>query len=273
MNRIRTEQQVAVVRALSEGSSVRSTERMTGVHRDTILRFVNRLADGCARALDQSMRNLPCARVQCDEIWGFIGKKQRHLTENDSATMGDVWTFVAMDADTKLVPAYRVGKRTAAETRAFVADLSTRMANRVQLSTDGLSLYVEAVEQAFGGQIDYGTLVKSYEAEPIGPGRYSPPKVVAVERTALVGDPDPDHISTSYIERQNLTMRMGLRRLTRLTNAFSKKLENFKAAVAVHFTYYNFVRIHRSLRVTPAMAAGVCPRVWSMEDLVSLADW
>ena len=179
-----------------------------------------------------------------------------------------MWTFVALDPDTKIVPCFRVGKRKRTEAVAFMADLSDRLANRVQLSSDALSTYVDAVERAFGDDVDYGQSVKFYEAEPIGPGRYSPPKVVRSKRNVVVGRPDWQHISTSIIERQNLTMRMSMRRFTRLTNAFSKKVENLEAAVALQFAHYNFVRIHKSLRMTPAMAAGVTDRLWSLEELV-----
>ena len=215
------------------------------------------------------MRHLSCRRLQCDEIWSYVGKKQRWVkTSDDRNRVGDIWTFVALDPDTKLVPAYRVGKRTRAHAVAFMGDLSERLANRVQLSTDALSTYVDAVERAFGADVDYGQAVKFYEAEPISPGRYSPPRVVAQAKSVVAGDPDQAHISTSLVERQNLTMRMSMRRLTRLTNGFSKKVENLQAAVALHFAHYNFVRLHRTLRVTPAMAAGVSDRLWSLEELV-----
>ena len=202
----------------------------------------------------------------------FVGKKQRHLTEDDDESRtGDMWTFVALDADSKIVPCYRVGKRDGVTANAFIDDLADRLSNRIQLSSDSLSAYVEAVERAWGGQVDYGQIVKHYEAEPIGPGRYSPPKVIDATVLAIQGNPDPVHICTSHVERQNLTMRMGMRRFTRLTNAFSKKLENLKAAVALHFAYYNFVRVHKTLRVTPAMEAGVTDKLWSLGDLMDAA--
>ena len=271
-NHLKREKRDAAIAALVEGNSVRSTERMTGVHRDTILRLMVRVGEGCAALSDVLMRNLDCERLQADEIWCFVGKKQRHLTDkDDEARTGDMWTFVALDADSKIVPCYRVGKRNNATALAFMGDLSGRLSNRVQLSSDSLAAYVEAVDKIFGFGIDYGQIVKHYEAAPIGPGRYSPPKVVDATVRAIQGDPDPAHICTSHVERQNLTMRMSMRRFTRLTNAFSKKLENLKAAVALHFAYYNFVRVHRTLRVTPAMEAGVINRLWTLGDLVDSA--
>lgn len=270
MNRLNLDRRTQVIGALVEGNSIRSTERMTGIHRDTIMRLLVEVGTGCADLMDEKMRELPCQRIQCDEIWSYVGKKQRHLKPTDNeARVGDQWTFVAIDSDTKLIPAYRVGKRTWTDASIFMKDLSMRLANRVQLSTDGLAAYADAVERAFGADVDYGQAVKFYEAEPVGPGRYSPPHVVDIERTAIVGTPDAAHISTSIIERQNLTMRMSMRRFTRLTNGFSKKLENMKAAVSLHFTHYNFVRQHKSLRgSTPAMAAGVEKTLWDLRDLV-----
>lgn len=269
MNRVPLSRRVQIINALVEGNSIRSTERMTGTHRDTICRLLVEVGDGCARLMDEQMRELPCRRVQVDEIWAYVAKKQRQVTPlDDRSRVGDMWTFVALDPDTKLIPSYRVGKRTAANARSFMLDLSDRLANRVQLSSDALSSYVEAVERAFGADVDYGQEVKFYEAEPIGPGRYSPPKVSSRERVVIAGDPAQDHISTSLVERQNLTMRMSMRRFTRLTNAFSKKVENLQAAVSLHFAHYNFVRVHRTLRVTPAMEARVSDRLWSLDELV-----
>lgn len=269
MNRLSLTRQTQIISGLVEGNSIRSVERMTNTHRDTIMRLMVRVGNGCARIMDEEMRDLSCRRVQVDEIWSYVGKKQRRITPtDDSSRMGDMWTFVALDADTKIVPTYRVGKRNGATADAFVADLAERLTNRVQLSSDALRAYVDAIEKAFGADVDYGQVVKIYEAEPVGPGRYSPPHVVDAQLTAITGNPDPAHISTSFVERQNLTMRMSMRRFTRLTNAFSKKVENLNAAVALHFAHYNFVRLHRSLRVTPAMAAGVSERLWSIEELV-----
>lgn len=273
MNKLKFDKKCSIIGALVEGNSIRSTERMVGVHRDTIMRLTTGVGERCERLMDETMRDLTCRRVQVDEIWTFVQKKQRHLTASDDPSRtGDVWTFVAIDADTKLVPCYRVGQRTLTDTRAFINDLSSRLTNRVQLSSDAMSAYVIAAEEAFGANVDYGQIVKCYEAEAIGPGRYSPPHVVAADRISMAGSPDPDHISTSFVERQNLTMRMSMRRFTRLTNAFSKKLENLKGAVALHFAYYNFCRIHKTLRVTPAMEAGVSDHIWSIGELLEIVS-
>lgn len=242
---------------------------MTETHPDTIMRLMVEVGNGCSQLADKQMRNLDCRRIQCDEIWSYVGKKQMHLRPGDDRLrLGDQWTFVAIDPQTKLVPAYRVGKRSRDNAVAFMTDLSERLSNRVQISSDALNSYVDAVERAFGADVDYGQIVKFYDAEPIGPGRYSPPRVTGAARTVIAGAPEQDHISTSMVERQNLTMRMSMRRFTRLTNAFSKKLENLQAAVALHFAHYNFVRLHKTLRITPAMAANVTNRVWSLEELV-----
>jgi IS1 family transposase len=270
MNRLSIDRQAQIIHALVEGNSIRSVERMTDTHRDTVMRLMVKVGNGCAALMDNEMRNLSCQRIQVDEIWAYVQKKQRLVTDlDDRARVGDQWTFVALDPDTKIVPAYRVGKRDLPTASAFLADLSERLTNRIQLSSDGLRAYVDATEQAFGADVDYGQIVKIYDAEPVGAGRYSPPHVVKVDKTAIVGKPDQKHISTSLVERQNLTMRMCMRRFTRLTNAFSKKVENLQAAVGLHFGYYNFVRIHRTLRVTPAMAAGVTNHLWTMEDLIA----
>lgn len=272
MNKLKDDKKEAVIAGLVEGNSIRSMERMTGVHRDTIMRLLVEVGAGCQRLMDSAMRNLHCQRIQVDEIWCYVAKKQRHLSALDDASrVGDKWVWVGIDADTKLVPSYRVGHRTSQDANAFMADLAGRLTNRVQLSSDGLNAYVEATDLAFGMNVDYGQIVKSYEAEHVGAGRYSPPHVTSAERYAIAGHPDFAHISTSFVERQNLTMRMHMRRFTRLTNGFSKKLENLTAAVALHFAYYNFVRVHKSLRVTPAMAAGVTDRIWELPELLSCA--
>jgi len=260
---------IARINCLVEGNSIRSTERMTDTHRDTIMRLMVEVGSGCAALADKQMRNLECRRIQCDEIWTFCRMKQARIPRfTDRTKVGDQWTFVAIDPQTKLVPAYLVGKRTRDNAVAFMTDLSERLSNRVQISSDSLSSYVDAVERAFGADVDYGQIVKFYDAEPIGPGRYGPPRVTGAERTVIAGSPDQAHISTSHVERQNLTMRMSMRRFTRLTNAFSKKFDNLQAAVALHFAHYNLVRLHKTLRVTPAMAANVTDRLWSLEELV-----
>jgi IS1 family transposase len=273
MNILNSQKQEMILGAMVEGSSIRSTERMTGVHRDTIMRLVVKVGNACEKVMDTTMRNLSCKDIEVDEVWSFVGKKQRHLTlEDDPNSVGDFYTFIALDPTTKLIPAYRVGKRDLPNAQAFISDLSSRLTNRIQLSSDKLRAYVESVETVFGSDIDYGQIVKSYEAEPAGSGRYSPPKVVSVEKEYITGNPDPSKICTSYVERQNLTVRMQIRRFTRLTNAFSKKLENPKAAVALHFAHYNFVRIHGTLRTTPAMEAGVTGNLWTIMDLIERAN-
>ncbi len=270
-NNLTRDKQIAVVSALVEGCSIRSTERMTGVNRETIGTLLVRVGDGCADLLNRTMRNLPCDRLEIDEMWAFVGKKQRHVTsDDDKSRVGDTWTFVAVDAETKLVPSFLVGKRDAQSTRAFIADVASRLCNRVQISTDGLRSYIDAIGAEFAETgVDYAQLHKTYEAEATGPGRYSPPKVIATEKTPIYGSPVAELVSTSYVERQNLTVRMGVRRYTRLTNAFSKKIENHVAATALHFAHYNFVRRHQTLRVTPAMAAGVSATLWGVDDLLN----
>ncbi len=271
-NNLNTDQQIAVIAALAEGCSIRSIERMTGIHRDTIMRLSVKVGVGCTRLMDETMRDLPCTRLEMDEIWGFVGKKEKHLKPEDSSELGSVWTFCAIDADTKLVPAFRVGERDSATADAFLKDVAGRMRNRVQISTDGLNAYVEAIEKAFGADADYGQIVKVYGSEVVQDNRrYSAPDFVTAEKKVIAGQPEIEFISTSYVERLNATTRLHMRRLTRLTLAFSKKRENFKAAVGLHFAYYNFVMPHQTLRCTPAMAAGVFPTFWSVGDLVEAA--
>jgi IS1 family transposase len=267
-NLLNTDKQIAVIGALSEGSSIRPIERITGVHRDTIMRLGVKVGQGCAKMLDLSMRNLSCNRLEMDEIWGFVGKKDRNVREGDEG-VGSVWTFCAIDAETKLVPAFKVGDRDAATAKAFVKDVADRMAYRVQVSADGLHAYVAAMDNAFGEFVDYGQIVKTYHHEEASDHRrYSAPKFVSCEKKTVIGNPDQDFISTSYVERLNATTRLHMRRLTRLTLAFSKKRENFEAAVALHFAYYNFAKRHNTLRCTPAMAAGVTSTFWSVGDLL-----
>ena len=267
-NVLNKEKQIAVIGALAEGSSIRSIERITGIHRDTIMRLGVRVGQGCTRVMDAAMRNLPCERLEMDEIWGFIGKKDARLREGDDPQLGNVWTWCAIDAETKLVPCFHVGNRERKDAVAFVRDVASRMRNRVQISTDALRAYVDAIEQTFGADVDYGQIIKVYGHEESDQRRYSPPEVISSEKRIVTGNPKVELISTSYVERLNATTRLHMRRLTRLTHAFSKKRENFEAAVGLHFAYYNFVRRHNTLRCTPAMAAGVSRDFWSVGDLV-----
>ncbi len=267
-NVLPTEKQITIIGSLCEGSSIRSIERLTGVHRDTIMRLGVKVGQGCTALMDASMHNLSCERLEMDEIWGFVGKKQKHVSVEDSERTGDVWTFCAIDADTKLVPAFKVGKRDSATANAFVDDVAGRMRNRVQISTDGLKAYVSAIDGAFGADVDYAQIIKTYgDQYVINNRRYSAPEFVASEKRTVIGWPDVELISTSYVERLNATTRLHMRRLTRLTLAFSKKWENFESAVGLHFAYYNFVKRHSTLRCTPAMAAGVessWPGAWAI---------
>ena len=269
-NVLNKDKQIAVVGALAEGSSIRSIERITGIHRDTIMRLGVRVGQNCQLLLDYKMQDLGCQYLQFDEVWGFIGKKERHVSIDDDPEMGDVWTYCAIDPETKLVPAFKCGKRTLATTTEFVQDVASRMRNRVQISTDALRGYVEAIEQSFGADVDYGQIVKVYthDAAQHPERKYSAPTFASALRRPICGNPDIEMVSTSHIERLNATTRLHVKRLSRLTLAFSKKLENFKAAVALHFAYYNLVRRHATLRCTPAMAAGVEKDFWSVADLV-----
>ena len=269
-NVLSAEKQTAIIAALAEGSSIRSIERITGVHRDTIMRLGVKVGQGCTALLDEKMRNLPCRLLQFDEVWGFIGKKERHVRPDDDPQYGDVWTFCAIDAETKLVPSFKCGKRNLATAKVFVEDVQSRMANRVQISADALRAYQDAIEQTFGADVDFGQIIKTYEHDHAQHPelKYSAPRFVSVEKRSVTGSPDMDLVSTSYIERLNATTRLHMRRLTRLTLAFSKKLENFEAAVGLHFAYYNLVKRHGSLRMTPAMAAGIERDFWSVADLV-----
>lgn len=273
MNKLSNAKRSQIVTAIVEGCSVRSISRMTGASVNTIQKLLVELGAACSAYLDEHLVNLPCQRIQVDELWAFCFAKSKNVTpaiaaKNPSA--GDVWTWVAIDADTKLIPTWTVGPRDGITARIFVNDLAGRLANRIQLTSDGLNAYLQAVERAFRGQVDYAQLVKIYSDTSEGQKRYSPAECIGCEKKAIVGYPDPEHISTSYIERQNLTVRMSLRRFTRLTNAFSKKIENHVAALAIFYMHYNFVRIHQTLRVTPAMAAGVTNRLWAVGDLVAL---
>ena len=271
-NVLKFEKKVAVISMLCEGSSIRAVERITGVNQNTIMSLSKRVGDACKRIMDEKMRGLNCAQIQVDEIWGFIGAKQRNAAR--AGVYGDVWTFIALDADTKLIPSFVVGKRDTYHARAFMEDLAGRLSRRVQLTTDALNAYPEAVERGFGSEVDYGQIVKTYSVTHLGKSglpaavRYSPAEVVKSEKTVINGMPDINRITTSHIEKQNHTLRMHCRRLTRLTNAFSKKFENFEAAVALNFAYYNFCKSHKALKMTPAMAAKIENTFWTVEDLL-----
>lgn len=271
MNTLKTEKKLTVISALIEGSSIRSTSRMTGVHKKTIMKVLKKVGEQCSRILDSKMKGLSCKVIECDEVWTFVRKKERKLTDEEKiiGEDGDQYIFVGLDPETKLIPAFVVGKRDSSTTNIFLWELRNRIVGHPQLTTDGFKPYLEAVEQAFGSEVDYATLVKTYATENPGPGRYSPPKISGIEITPISGDPKKEKVCTSYVERNNLTMRLALKRLNRLTLAFSKKLENLKAAVALHFAYYNFCRIHSSLRITPAMKAGITDHVWELNELLA----
>lgn len=238
------------------------------------MRLMVRVGETCARILDEKMRDLPCKRIEVDEVWTFVGKKQGRLGPGDNRILqGDQWIFVALDPESKLIPAHVVGKRRMANTEAFIDSVAKRMRNRIQLSSDAFNQYAEAVDYSFAGAIDYGLVVKTYEAEEIGPGRYAPPRVSAVQKVVMRGAPDESKISTSLVENQNLQLRMRCRRLTRLTNAFSRKLENLKAAVALYMFDWNFVRRHGAIRMTPAMKAGIAERAWTWREVLAQVTW
>ncbi len=273
MNRLPTAKRAAILGMLVEGNSLRATTRMAHVSINTVTKLLVDLGAACAEYQDEVLRHLSGRRIQADEIWAFCYAKQKNVPTDKLGTFGyvDIWTWTAICADTKLIPSWIVGRRDAGSAHALVQDLAGRLTHRVQLTTDGNRVYLNAVEDAFGNEIDYAMLVKVYGPEPGGETRYSPPVVIATHPAVVTGNPDQAHISTSYVERQNLTMRMQMRRFTRLTNAFSKKVENHAAAVSLHFMHYNFARIHTTLRVTPAMEAGVTDHVWSLEEIVGLA--
>jgi len=278
MNRLSTEKRAQIVGCLVEGMSIRATCRVTGAAKNTVAKLLGDLGAACSAYMAEVMVDLPCERLQADEIWSFCYAKARNVPAEHEGEFGygDVWTWVALDADTKLVPSFMIGRRDTEDAYAFMTDLAGRLRKRVQLTTDGHKPYLQAVEGAFGSDIDYAMLHKIYEASPEPQKRYSPARCTGVDIRVVQGDPDPGHISTSYVERQNLTMRMGLRRFTRLTNAFSKKVENLAAAVALHFMFYNFARPHKSLSDpyprTPAMAAGISDHVWTLAEIVGLVD-
>ncbi len=274
MNRLSAERRARIISCLVEGCSLRATARMTDTAFNTVLKLVVDLGVVCRDFLDESMRNLPCRRLQADEIWQFCYAKDKNLPSSmrGQPGVGSVWTWIAMDADTKLVPTFLVGDRHAGCAWDFMQDLAGRLTHRVQLTTDGHAAYLEAVEGAFGGSIDYAMLIKVYGADKSEEKRYSPAVCTGIKVRDVSGNPDPDHISTSYIERQNLTLRMGSRRFTRLTNGFSKKVQNLEHALALHYVHYNFVRIHKTLRCTPAMEAGVSDHLWTMRDIAELLE-
>ena len=279
MNKLSVSRRAQIVACLVEGASIRSTSRITGAAKNTIISLLLRLGDACSTYQDQNIRNLDCKRIQCDEIWSFCYAKEKNLPPEKQGILGygDVWTWTAICADTKLVPSFMVGKRDFATARVFIADLHGRLANQVQLTTDGWKVYLEAVEESFGSEIDYAMLHKIYGVTEDKEKRYSPAKCIGTESVIIQGAPELEHVSTSYIERANLTMRMGMRRFTRLTNAFSKKTENLAAVISLHFMHYNYCRPHRTLTksnngypTTPAMAAGISDHVWSIEEIIAL---
>jgi len=278
VNKLSLERKTQVIRVLCEGNSIRSTARITGTAINTVVKLLREVGAACLDYQDNAMRNLTCKKVQCDEIWSFVYSKDKNVPaeHNGEFGYGDVWTFTAIDADTKLVPAWLVGLRNADCAYQFASDLKSRLANRVQVTTDGHGMYLEAMEHAFGADIDYGMLVKLYGQEPETKKRYSPARCLSATKRVVQGKPEHGAISTSYVERQNLTMRMSMRRFTRLTNAFSKKLENHEYALALYFMFYNFARSHKSLSKpypkSPAMAAGLADHIWAIEEIVKLAD-
>ncbi len=278
MNKLSIEKRTQVISALVEGNSIRATCRMTNTAKGTVIRLLRDVGKACIEYQDEHLKNLTCKKIQCDEIWGFVYSKEKNVPENKQGQFGygDVWTFTAIDADTKLIPSWLVGLRNADCAYAFIADLKDRLANRVQLTTDGHRMYLEAVENAFGSEVDYAQLVKLYGQEPESEKHYSPAECIAAEKHVVQGNPDIKAVSTSYVERQNLTMRMCMRRFTRLTNGFSKKVEYLEYHVALHFMYYNFARPHKTLANpyprTPAMVAGISNHIWTIEELIRLAD-
>ena len=272
MNKLTHDKRVQVINLLVEGNSMRATARIADVAFNTVAKLFIETAKVCAEYQDKAFRNLTCKRLQLDEIWSFVYAKAKNVPDEKRGQAGDVWTWVAIDADSKLVPSWRIGSRDGATACEFVADLASRLANRVQITSDGHRPYLEAVEKAFGAEVDFAQLVKIYGETVEGQKRYSPAECIGAKKSKVVGNPDLCCVSTSFVERQNLTMRMSIRRFTRLTNAFSKKIENHAHSVALHYMHYNFVRIHKTLRVTPAMAAGVSDHVWSISEVVELLD-
>ena len=278
MNKLPIKTRKLILRCLVEGQSIRATVRTAEVSKNTVIKLMIDAGKACAAYQDKALRDLPCRRIECDEIWAFIYAKDKNVPRAKAAPpeAGDVWTWTAIDPETKLVPSWRVGDRSGDTAIELMDDLRSRLANRVQLTTDGHRAYLEAVEGAFGADVDYAMLIKLYgsgdDGKKTAERKYSPATCTGTRKRRIEGKPERDHISTSMAERQNLTMRMSIRRFTRLTNAFSKKIENHAHSVALHFMHYNFCRIHSSLRVSPAMAAGVTDRLWDIEDIVRLVD-
>lgn len=272
MNKLSHEKRVQIINLLVEGNSMRATARIADVAFNSVAKLFIDTAKVCLVYQDQAFRNLTCKKLQLDEIWSFVYSKQKNVPEGMEGEAGDVWTWVAIDADTKLVPSWRIGSRDSYTAHDFVSDLASRLANRVQITSDGHRPYLEAIEGSFGDDVDYAQLIKIYGETVEGQKRYSPAECVGTKKAKITGNPDLCCVSTSYVERQNLTMRMSIRHFTRLTNAFSKKIENHAHSVALHYMHYNFCRIHKTLRVTPAMAAGVTDRLWSIADIANLVE-
>lgn len=272
MNKLPIEKRVQIINLLVEGNSLRAASRISGCSINTVTKLLVGVGAACQDYHNKIMVNISAKKVQCDEIWSFVYSKQKNIPEGKEGEAGDVWTWVGIDADTKLVVSWLVGSRDANTACIFMNDIAKRLKNRIQLTTDGHKAYLEAVGNAFGSNIDYAQLIKMYGDEKQNEKRYSPAQCTGIKTKKISGNPDMDNVSTSYIERQNLTMRMHMRRFTRLTNAFSKKIENHCLAIALHFVYYNFGKVHKTLRITPAMEAGITKNVWSIEDIVRLAD-
>lgn len=274
MNRLTPEKRAHILHLLCEGSSIRSITRLTGASKNTVAKLLADVGCACSEYQDKAFTNLPCKRIQVDEIWSFVYAKQANVKGAKAAppAAGDVWTWTSICAETKLVPSWLVGPRTSGAAERFIADLASRLANRVQLTSDGYKPYLEAVETAFGGEVDYAQLHKIYGETRDAEKRYSPAECIGCQKRIIAGAPDKEHISTSFVERNNLTMRMHMRRFTRLTNAFSKKVENHAHAVALHFMFYNFCMQHKAHRLSPAMAAGVTDRLWEVADIVNVLE-
>lgn len=272
MNRLSLEKRIQIVSMLVEGNSLRSITRIADVSINTVTKLLVDLGKACSAYQDKALRHLNCKRIQVDEIWSFCYSKQKNVPDDMKGTFGygDVWTWAALDADTKLVPCWSIGYRNADDAAVFINDLASRLSSKIHLTSDGHKAYLSAIEDAFGCDIDYAMLIKLYGKSPEQEKRYSPASCIGITKTVINGTPDEQYISTSYVERQNLTMRMGMRRFTRLTNGFSKKVENHAHAVALHFMYYNFARIHKTLKTSPAIAAGVSEHLWSIKDMVEL---